>query len=221
MRKLCFIFLILLLLPFTAAGQGQQVVVDHDKVSIDVEAMRLADLLRLWDQATGMRSSVPAGLAGRAVTLQLSGLTANEAIRAIFQKLDVDYVFIEGQGIVVTGASVRATAREGPPAADGEAPEVTAEALREEEEVVEERQVEPRRQPKLIPTPFGPIPDSARNLLVHLPPVPGEVPPPPFFAPPLLPTPPAGAPNGPAENNLFAPISIYRNPALPPINSGP
>jgi hypothetical protein len=220
MHRLCLIFLMLLLLPFIAAAQGPQVVVDHGKVSINVEDMRLGELLRLWDQATGMRSSFPPALANRAVSVQLSGLTENEAIRALFRKLDVDYVFIEGQGIVVTGPSLTAVApSERAPAVAAAAPEPGDEVRGEE--TVEPLQVESPRQPKLIPTPFGPIPDSSRNQMVHLPPVPGETPPPPFFA--LTPrlTPPAGAANGPIQNNLFAPISIYQNPILPPLNSRP
>ena len=69
------------------------------------------------------------------------------------------------------------------------------------------------QQPAVIPTPFGPIlKSSAQNPVVHLPPVPGEAPAPPFFAPQQLPTPPAGAAYGPAQNELFRPISIYQNP---------
>ena len=209
---------ILVAVSSLAAGPGPQVANFNDKVSIDADGITLGRLLRLWDQATGMQSRVPPELANRTVSVRFSELTVNDAVRTMFEKLPFDYVFIESQGIIVTGPAQADT---------GEQPALVAEAA---QEITDERPVEqpaeqpfvlPPRRPPVVPTPFGPILDTARSSIVHLPPVYGEVPSPPFFAPIPMLTPPAGAPNGPAENNLFAPISIYGNPSPPPLTTRP
>ncbi len=71
----------------------------------------------------------------------------------------------------------------------------------------------PQQPPTVIQTPFGPIwnPSGGPQPVVQLPPVFGA-PPPPFFAPTVPTTPPAGAPNGPSQNTLFGPLPIYQNP---------
>src|SRR5262247_1087686 len=59
--------------------------------------------------------------------------------------------------------------------------------------------------------PGGTNPSGGPQPVVQLPPVFGA-PPPPFFAPTAPTPPPAGAPNGPAQNTLFGPLPIYQNP---------
>jgi hypothetical protein len=174
-------------------------------VSINVEGITIGRLLRLWDQATGMNSSIPAELADRTLSINISGLGVNEAVRKIFEKLPFDYVFIQGQGIIVTGISQTGPAEAVP--ADNPVPQVIGPPS-EEELPSRQPPPEPPPPPPMLETPFGPIPKSGLGL-IQLPPVPGEVPGPPFFRPPLRLTPPAGAANGPARNNLFGPISIY------------
>src|SRR5262249_24269579 len=178
----------------------------QQNVSVDVEETTLSRLIRLFDQATGLHSTVPPELADRTVSVRFSGLGVEDALRKIFENLPLDYVFIGGQGIVVTGVS--------------EENVVTSEPVPVYEETSEGTPLIPERQlPKLppespvehvIPTPFGFILQSpGQNGLVQLPPLPGEAPGPPFFFPQQPPRLPAGAANGPVQNELFRPISIY------------
>jgi len=196
-----------------AAGPRQEVVNFDRKLSINVEDISLGRLLRLWDQATGMQSSIPPELSDLPVSLSFSGLSVNDSVRKIFEKLPVDYVFVDGQGIIVTSASQTGAVEEPEPLYE-EVPEVTEEQpVKESPKVI----VEQPRLPPIMPTPFGPMLYNG-NPVIQLPPIPGEIPPPPFFQPMWpLPTPPAGAANGPFYNNLFSPISIYQNPGLPPL----
>jgi hypothetical protein len=195
-----------------SALQEPEVVVSERKISLNLESVTLGRLLRLWDQATGMRSSVPPELANRIVTVRFSELPLSDAVRKIFENQELDYVFIESQGIIVTTASETAPTGEPVPLNDGDLP-VTAEAS--VNEPARSVQAPPPRQPPLVWTPFGFV-VSGGNQFTHLPPIPGEAPTPAFFGPvqPLIP--PAGSPNGPVQNNLFAPISIYQDPASLP-----
>jgi hypothetical protein len=195
-----------------SAVQEPEVVISERKISLNLESVTLGRLLRLWDQATGMRSTVPSELANRIISVRFSELPLGDAVRKIFENQELDYVFIESEGIIVTMVSESAPT-DGPlPVDDGDLP--TAEAY-----VNEPRELpatpQPQRQPPLVWTPFGFV-VSQGNQLTQLPPIPGEAPAPAFFGPvqPLIP--PAGAPNGPVQNNLFAPISIYQDPASLP-----
>jgi hypothetical protein len=206
-----FIFATFLAGHAFAAGSEPQVVYFEQKVSVDAQSIPLSRLLQLWDEATGMHSSVPRELANQTVTVKFSELPLGEAVRRIFEKLPMDYIFTEAQGIIVTGRS--------------QAPPPT---------------------PPPIPTPFGPIPNRGENPFIQLPPVPGAPPPPRFFAPaapfaplpdsgenPVLDLPPVlGAPPAPkffapepapppvppvnTQDDLFRPLSIYRDPSGPP-----
>jgi hypothetical protein len=199
-----FILAVLIAISGLAAGPKPQVVYSQEKISINVDGMTLGSLLRLWDEATGMHSTVPPALANQKVSINFSGLTLSESVRRIFEKLPFDYVFIVGRGVVVTAISRPGEVAEAAPVYMGE-PEVTTRLLKPEPApppVV-------KQPPPMINTPFGPIPDRGGNAFVQLPPVPGEAPSPPFFRPRTPPPPPSGAPNGPAQNELFGPISIY------------
>jgi hypothetical protein len=196
-----------------AAGPGPQVVYFEQKVSIDAKSVPLSRLLRLWDEATGMHSSAPRELANQTVTVNFSELPLTEAVRRIFEKLPLDYVFIEAQGIIVTGRSQAAAA---PAAAEtAEAPpgyEGTPRVIRL---LPEKKPDQPalKPPPPPIPTPFGPIPNSGENTFIQLPPVMGP-PSPPFFAPAQ----PPETPDAPvsSQNDLFRPLSIYQDPGVPP-----
>src|SRR2546422_11431619 len=83
----------------SAGVRLQEVTFDQNVsiVSINVEGITIGRLLRLWDQATGMQSSISPELADRTVSANISRLGVNAAVRKIFEKLPFDYVFIEGQ----------------------------------------------------------------------------------------------------------------------------
>src|SRR5438046_5877522 len=113
-----FILVTLLAAHAFAAGSETRVVYFQQKVSVDAKSIPLNRLLRLWDEATGMRSSVPRELASQTVTVKFSELPLEEAVRRIFERLPLDYVFIEARGIIVTGSQVpagRAAAGPRPP----------------------------------------------------------------------------------------------------------
>ena len=188
------------------AAQEPEVAIRDGRISINVDDVTLTHLLSLWDEANHMQSSTPPGLGDRRLTLHVSGLTVNDSVQRMFENQEFDYVFVPGQGIIVTGVSESAA-----PTAEAEPSD------QDEPQIVEQATTEPitladpgGRSPSVVPTPFGPIPTS--NIpLVHLPPAFGEVLPSPFFATRPHPTPPAGAANGAPENDLFGPISIYPN----------
>src|SRR5262249_54574701 len=146
-------------------------------------------LLQLWDEATGMHSTVPRGLANQTVSVDFSGLPLNEAVRRIFEKIPLDYVFIAARGIIVTGSS-QSPATPALPAVSG-APPVHAAApgvikLLPAEKPDQTPFVEPEPLPP-IPTPFGPVPNYGQNTVIQLPPVGGPP------SPPAAPAPPAAS----------------------------
>ena len=195
-----------------AAGPRPQVVKFDQTVSIDVENMTLGRLLQLWDQATGMRSSVPRELSTETVSVSFSGLNLSDAVRKIFQKLPLDYVFIESQGIIVTGASQPVSFESAPVYEDVAQPAVAEPEEQEPPQPLLRVEIPPR--PPMAYTPFGLIPQAYTNGLTQLPPIPGEAWLP-FFSPQRVLLPPAGASNGPLYNDLFAPISVYQDTGLP------
>lgn len=99
-----------------AAGKGPEIQVRDNKVSMTAEAESLGRLLRLFDQATGMKSTVPPELANRNISVRFSDLTFDDAVRKIFEGQPLDYVVISGQGIIVTAVSQSITTS-GPPTA--------------------------------------------------------------------------------------------------------
>lgn len=198
-----------------AARQGPEVLNLDGKISIHAEHIALGHLLRLWDKATGMRSSVPRDLAARTLSVQFTGLSVDDAVQKIFENQPLNYAVVEGQGIIVTGLEGGPPA-EPPPIINNE-PQVTGEQGVIEEPVLREK---PGPLPLIIPTPFGPMwaPDENQPM-IQLPTVPEAPPQPPFFGIPAPTTPPAGAANGPVQNNLFGPLPIYQSPTFPFPNS--
>jgi len=107
-------FCILLTTPAFAA-KGPEVDMVDNKLSVNAETVQLGRLIRLVDLATGMKSKVPADLANRNISVQFSGLNLNDGLRKIFQGQPLDYVVIEGQGIIITAASQNITGTESVP----------------------------------------------------------------------------------------------------------
>ncbi len=98
----------------SAAGKGPEITVIDNKYSISADTISLGRLLRLFDQATGMRSKVPTELTDRNVSVRFSGLSFEDAVRKIFQGQPFNYVVIAGQGIIVTGSSQTLSASDSP-----------------------------------------------------------------------------------------------------------
>jgi hypothetical protein len=209
-RLVSFILAALVAVSDLAAGPGPQVVYSEQKVSVSADSIALGRLLRFWDEATGMHSSIPRELASQIVSVNFSGLPLNEAVRRIFEKLPFDYVFIEAQGIIVTGraqtpAVVSAPVYEGAPEVTEQLPELPEKKPGKPAPVVP--------PPPPVPTPFGPIPNPGQNAFIQLPPVLGATPPP-FFAPAQPAQPPPVLPVN-SQNDLFRPLSIYQDPSVP------
>jgi hypothetical protein len=176
------LYLMFFQLAGTYPASTQQVANVDGRVSVHVENITIGNLLRLWDMATEMESSIPPELAEQTTSVSFAKLPMSEAAEELLAGLDLDYVFIEGRGIIITGisrpdaASLEKALSNAPPAG-------------------------------VIPTPFGPIRNTGRNAFIHLPPIPGEAPLLPFFAPSPL---PASAPDAATQDDLFRPISIRR-----------
>ena len=98
----------------SAAGKGPEITVIDNKYSVSADTISLGRLLRLFDQATGMRSKVPTELTDRNLSVRFSGLSFEDAVRKIFQGQPFNYVVIRGQGIMVTGSSQTLSASDSP-----------------------------------------------------------------------------------------------------------
>jgi len=206
------------------ADQGPQVVnIDH-RISIHADNIALGDLFRLWDQATGMHSTVPLDLEDHKVTVRFNGLDASDALRKISDGQPFGYILAENRVVVTPLAPIELAAADEPIETDnGVSDDAGEQALSEQVETLKPEPPPPLEppEPTYIPTPFGPISSPSWNRpFVQLPPV-DVAPPPPFFAPEYPVTPPSGAPNGPSQNTLFGPLPVYRDPSLPPPNSQP
>ena len=98
-----------------AAGSGPEINLVDNKLSITAENISLSRLLRLLDLATGMQSKVPPELGQRNISVRFSGLSLADGFRKIFQGQPFDYVVIEGQAVIVTGASQMVSAVDAAP----------------------------------------------------------------------------------------------------------
>lgn len=172
---LAFVFLT----PFaTAAQKGPDIRVIDDRVSIHADSVPLGRLLRLLDFATGMASKVPPELMNRNVSVQFSDLDVDAAVRKIFEGQAMDYVFITGQGIMVTAVSQSGPVNNGGGAAatpfprdpspfepqpsfpqnfPQEQPAFLPNAVPNNQNIAIDQQQQ--QQPAMIQTPFGPIPN--------------------------------------------------------------
>jgi hypothetical protein len=196
------------------ADQGPEVVNVDQKISIRADNVTLWNLLRLWDQATGMHSRVPPELANRTLSVRFTALGVNDALRKIFDGQPFGYMLTENQLLVEARSPSESTAEPEPlpPPADNAIAEVNTEPALPE--IMRLRPAPP--PPTYIPTPFGPIvnPTGADRPFIQLPPVP-MAPSPPFFRPEYLTLPPSGAPNGPVQNSLFGPLPLYTDSNWP------
>src|SRR5262245_7354800 len=159
-----------------AFAKGPEVGLVDNKLSINAEAIPLARLLQLVDLATGMKSKVPPELANRNISVKFSGLTLADGVRKIFQGQPLDYIMVQGQGIIVTAASQTGqTASAGelpassnpPPAVQSfEQPFVqdfpsaqTPQAQQLQQLQQQQLQQQQLQQQPMVQTPFGPIPN--------------------------------------------------------------
>jgi hypothetical protein len=214
------VLLVTLYNPVSDAQTAPQVVNIDQKLTINVENITLSRLLRLWDQATGTHSSVPPELANKIVSVRFSGLPLDDAVQKLFQDLPFDYVFVRGQGISITGLSQKHVSPQ--PAVVQSAPSINNVDVNAVQRMKPEARTPlpaeivnrtPPPPPTIVSTQFGPtvVPEGNQNSQL-----------PPIFTPMPTTTPPAGAPNGPAQNMLFGPISIYPNTAqLPALGPPP
>src|SRR4051794_10023393 len=99
------VFCAIFAIPSLAAAKGPEVDLVDNKLSINADTISLSRLLRLVDLATGMKSKVPPELANRNISVRFSGLNMADGVRKIFQGQPIDYVLVEGQGVIVTASS--------------------------------------------------------------------------------------------------------------------
>jgi hypothetical protein len=114
-KRLRAAMLCILLSTPAFAAKGPEVDMVDNKLSVNAETVPLGRLIRLVDMATGMKSKVPPDLANRNISVQFSNLNLNDGVRKIFQGQPVDYVVVEGQGIIITAASQNITGSESVP----------------------------------------------------------------------------------------------------------
>lgn len=126
------------------AAKGPEVDMVDNKLSINAEAVSLGRLLKLFDLATGMKSKVPAELANRNISVKFTGMNVTDGVRKIFQGQTLDYVLVEGAGVIVTAVS-QSSGGSDSPAPYNPPPQV-------EQPFVQDFQ----QQPGTIQTPFGP-----------------------------------------------------------------
>jgi len=197
-----------------AAAQEPEVLNVDQKISVRAQDVTLARLLELWDQATGMQSTVPPELADWKLSIRFAGLSVNDALRRIFDGQPFGYFLADGR-LIVSAISTSDSSAEPVPVYNDNVPEVVERQTLPTPAILEA--LPSRQKPSVMPTPFGPllVPPGTQQPFIQLPPVPGAASAPAFFAPSLPPTPPAGGPNGPLENNLFGPFPTYQFPNLP------
>src|SRR5437870_4660453 len=141
-----------------AGGKGPEIDLVDNKLSINAETIPLGRLLRLLDLATGMKSKVPPELANRNISVKFSGLTLTDGVRKIFQGQPLDYVVIQGQGVIVTAPSQTASSE--PVPAYNNSPQQVEQPFVQDFPPIPAPgfpQPPPQQQPATIQTPFGPI----------------------------------------------------------------
>ena len=221
MKRWFFTLIILstLILPGQGfAAVGPKVVNQDGKISISANRITLGALLTLWDEATGMKSTVPPELADRKLSVAFTGLSENEAIRTIFLGQPFGFTFVQGHGIVVTlqspWPSVAEDQPEPPPVAappDVGIIQAVPEMQNPEVQRMKPQYAVPEQPVTITPSPFGPIvrPAGSEPPLVQLPPVPEAPLPPPFFRPNVPANTPSGSPYAPGHDMLFDPLLVH------------
>jgi hypothetical protein len=159
MRRLSIIaiFCALSVMPSLAAGKGPEVDLVDNKLSISADTIGLGRLLRLVDLATGMKSKVPPELANRNVSVRFSGLSLTDGVRKIFQGQPIDYVLVEGQGVIVTASSQALNGTEAVPVYNSPGQQALDQPFPQD---FQQPGVAPGiagQQPATLQTPFGPV----------------------------------------------------------------
>ncbi len=157
------VFILIATTSVLAAAKGPEVDMVDNKLSINAEAVSIGRLLQLVDRATGMKSKVPAELANRNISVKLSGLNVTDAVRKMFQGQPLDYIMVEGQGIIVTAVSQTTPGGDSSLPAYNPQPAVQQyeQPFVQEFPPVPPVQIQPgqQQQPAMIQTPFGQIPN--------------------------------------------------------------
>jgi hypothetical protein len=115
-------------------------------------------LMRLVDMATGMKSKVPPELSNRNMSVKFSDLSLTDGVRKIFQGQPIDYVLIEGQGVVVTASSQSLTGTETVPTYNS-SPQPEQPFVQDFQNQFQTPPIagQVQQQPATIQTPFGPV----------------------------------------------------------------
>lgn len=202
MKRIWGVMIVMCCIVCSARAQGVLQVQSVDgKLSIQAESVPLGRLLRLMDQATGMTSKVPPEMATRNVSVRFSGLGFDDAVKKVFEGQPIDYMVIQGQGIVVVALSQpRRDQPSSPvPAAPSFQPVPETPFVEETQPFVPPQQPMPgipqpggvfpgqmppgavvnpfnqqQPQPAVVQTPFGPIPNPRANQQGA--PTPGAIP---------------------------------------------
>src|SRR5262245_15012455 len=166
MKRWFFILIILatVILPGQALAVGGPKVVNRDgKISISADHITLRSLLSLWDKATGTKSTAPSELADRKLSVHFTGLSENDAVRAIFLGQPFEYAFVQGQGIVVTSPSASSRVAEAQPNPPPVAapPDLGAIQAAPEMQNLEIQRMKPQYAPRELPVTITPSPFGA------------------------------------------------------------
>jgi hypothetical protein len=165
--SIAFIPLFVICTGAIAAPKGPEVDLVDNKLSDSAETISLGRLIRLVDLATGMKSKVPAELANRNISVKFAGLDLSDGVRKIFQGQPLDYVLVEGEGIIVTAASQNTTTADSAPAYNQQQ-QATQAAFDQFSpdfstppgvQIPTPQQQLQQQQPATVQTPFGPLPN--------------------------------------------------------------
>jgi len=144
-----------------AADKVLDIRIVDNKVSMQAEAIPLGRLLRLLDEATGMKSKVAPELANRNISVRFADLNFEQAVHKIFEGQSLDYIVIQSQGIMVTRPSQNLASK----SASYTPPPPEPAYVEENPPFAPPVQQQPGQQPATIQTPFGPManPNANRN----------------------------------------------------------
>src|SRR5436190_19149187 len=87
--------------PLVVTAKDPEVQMIDGKMTIQAESVTLKQFLQALDAATGMNSKVSAQLANEKISVRLSDVDLNTAIRKSFQGQPWNYVVAVGKGISV------------------------------------------------------------------------------------------------------------------------
>jgi hypothetical protein len=159
-----------------AANGGPAVQVIDGRLSVKADAVPLGWFLKTLDKATGMSSTLPANLANRNISVQFSNLSFDDAVHKIFEGQRLDYVLVQGEGIIITGTAQVITSSDQGSSFVPPPPEIFGNAVNFNSPnndvfvpplptVPQPGQVVPvnGQEPAMIQTPFGPIPNPRAN----------------------------------------------------------